>query len=78
MTKSKTFKREVGVGLMLGFCYVVYTGDHEMVKVLVWPVFSFAALAFGMDWYGKVGSSPRDTSGADGLQRVKPSDGSWR
>lgn len=75
---GKTFKREVGVGLMLGFCYVVYTGDHEMVKVLVWPVFSFTALAFGMDWYGKVGSNGRDALGADGLQRAQPTQSAQR
>lgn len=71
---DKTFKREVGVALILGFCYVVYTGDHKMVETLVWPVFSFTALAFGMDWYGKVGSSPGGMSRSDRLQRSKPTE----
>ena len=51
--QTKTLKREVATALLAGLGYVVYTGDVEMVKVLVWPVFSFAGLAFGMDWYGK-------------------------
>ena len=49
----KTFKREIALGLLGFFGYVVVQGDVEMVKVLVWPVFSFAGLAFGLDWYGK-------------------------
>ena len=53
----KTLKREVATALLAGLGYVVYTGDVEMVKVLVWPVFSFAGLAFGMDWYGKASNS---------------------
>lgn len=52
-SSRKTFKREVALGLLVLFCYVVTQGDVEMVKVLVWPVFSFAGLAFGLDWYGK-------------------------
>jgi len=36
---------------MLG--YVVFTQDKEMAEVLVWPLISFAALAFGLDWNGK-------------------------
>jgi len=50
---DKTFKREVAIVLMLAFSYVVYTDDIEMVKVLVWPVFTFAAAAFGLDSYAK-------------------------
>jgi len=41
------------LALLTFFCYVVTQGDVEMVKVLVWPVFSYAGLAFGLDWYGK-------------------------
>lgn len=52
-SKGKTWKRETAVLIMLGFSYVVYTGDVDMVQVLVWPVFSFLGLAFGLDVYSK-------------------------
>jgi len=51
--KKKSYKREVAVVLLAGFCWVVYQGDVEMVKVLVWPTFTFAAAAFGLDSYAK-------------------------
>jgi len=51
--KIKTYKREVSIGLLLGLGYVVWTGDVSMVEVLVWPVFTFAAAAFGLDSYAK-------------------------
>ena len=69
ITVKKTLKREIAVGLLAGFGYVVYTGDHSMAEILVWPVFSFSALAFGMDWYGKVGISSGPIVGPERLQR---------
>jgi hypothetical protein len=56
---SKTYKREVALALLAGLGYVIYTGDHQMAEVLVWPVFTFAALSFGLDWWGKAGSVHR-------------------
>jgi hypothetical protein len=56
---SKTYKREVALALLTGLGYVIYTGDHQMAEVLVWPVFTFAALSFGLDWWGKAGSVHR-------------------
>lgn len=54
MTKDKkTYKRELAVILLAGLGYVVYTGDVEMVKVIVWPIFAFVFGAFGMDSYAK-------------------------
>lgn len=55
----KTYKREVALALLAGLGYVVFTGDHQMAEVLVWPVFTFAALSFGLDWWGKAGSVHR-------------------
>lgn len=52
---KKTWKRELATGIMIGFGYVVYQGDVSMVEVLVWPVFTFTAIAFGLDWFGKSG-----------------------
>lgn len=53
MTKPKTYKREVAIVLLAGLGVVVFSGNIEMVKVLVWPVFAFAMAAFGMDSYAK-------------------------
>jgi hypothetical protein len=53
MDKSKTWKRETAALMLLGLAYVVSTGDVSMVEVLVWPIFSFAGLAFGLDVYAK-------------------------
>ena len=74
----KTFKREVAVAILGGFAYVVYTGDYQMAEVLVWPVFTFSALAFGLDWWGKAGSVHRPFN-PDLLQRhtPEPTDRRW-
>lgn len=49
----KTYKRETAVILLVAFFWVVSTGDVEMVKVIVWPVFAFALGAYGLDGYAK-------------------------
>lgn len=46
----KTYKREVALGLLVFLGYVVETKGSEIVELLVWPTFTFAALAFGLDW----------------------------
>jgi len=66
MLKNKSFKREVAVLLLIGFCWVVYQGDTEMVKVLVWPTFTFAAAAFGLDSYAKQVKNSAGTYTTDG------------
>lgn len=58
----KTYKRELAVGLLVWLIYIVETKDASIIEVLVWPIFTFAALAFGMDWFGK----------SDSLQRQSP------
>lgn len=52
----KTYKRELAIAVMVWFMYVVEVKDANIVELLVWPVFTFAALAFGLDWFGKDGS----------------------
>ena len=47
---KKTYKREVAIGLLIFLGYVVETKGSEIVELLVWPVFTFAGLAFGLDW----------------------------
>ena len=53
----KTYKREVAVALLIWLAYVVEMKDANIVEVLVWPVFTFVALSFGIDWWGKSGNS---------------------
>jgi hypothetical protein len=47
---KKTYKREVAIGLLIFLGYVVETKGPEIVELLVWPTFTFAGLAFGLDW----------------------------
>jgi len=58
MKPNKTFKRELAVLLLVWLVYIVETKDVEVMQVLVWPVFSFAAAAFGFDAYGKLQHKP--------------------
>ena len=55
----KTFKREVAVALLIWLIYIVEVKDTALVEVLVWPVFSFAAAAFGFDQYSKLQQSTK-------------------
>lgn len=50
----KTFKREVAVALLVWLVYLTEMKDESLVEILVWPVFSFAAAAFGFDQYAKL------------------------
>jgi hypothetical protein len=45
----KTFKREVAAGLLIWLIYLVETKHDAIIEILVWPVFAFAAAAFGLD-----------------------------
>lgn len=49
----KTYKREIAVMLLIWVVYIVETKDASIIQIIVWPVFTFAAGAFGIDWYGK-------------------------
>ena len=66
---KKTFKREVAVVLLIWLVYVVETKDVEIVEVLVWPIFSFAAASFGFDAYGKLQQGPTKPSHGRGTER---------
>ena len=54
-SRGKTFKREVATLLLTFLCFVIFQGDVEMVKVIVYPFMAFAGLAFGLDWKTKQG-----------------------
>lgn len=63
---KKTFKREVAVILLLWLFYVVEVKDAEIIEILVWPVFTFATAAFGLDQFSKLrdkSSGPSDGKG---------------
>lgn len=65
--KPKTYKREVAIVLFLWLGYIVETKDVNTIEILVWPIFTFSALAFGMDWFGKsVGVRGQSPELADG------------
>ena len=59
---SKTYKRELAVVLLLWFAYIVEAKEVGLIEILVWPVFTYSALAFGLDWFNKSG----------GMQQAKP------
>ena len=59
---NKTYKREIALGLFVWLIYLVETKDASILEILVWPIFTFGALAFGMDWFGKSGGLQRDGS----------------
>lgn len=65
----KTYKREIAVALLVWLMYVTEFKDATLVEVLVWPVFSFAAAAFGFDQYAKLQQSSGQTSNRRGTER---------
>lgn len=58
----KTYKRELALALLVWLAYVVEVKDASLVEVLVWPVFTFAALSFGLDWFGKSPTGVQQTA----------------
>ncbi len=50
----KTYKRELSIALLVWLIYLTETKDVELVKVLAYPIFTFAALSYGLDWFGKL------------------------
>lgn len=65
----KTYKRELAVALLLWLVYVVEVKDVTIIEVLVWPIFSFAAAAFGFDAYGKLQQRTPKSSDGRGTER---------
>lgn len=50
---EKTYKREVAVALLIWLGYIVEFHDAAILEILVWPIFGFAAAAFGLDAVAK-------------------------
>lgn len=53
--KKKSYKREVAVLLFIWLVYLVETKEPELVKILTFPIFTFGALSFGLQWYAPNG-----------------------
>lgn len=53
MEVRKTFKRETAWAFIAIMSYVIYQGDAEILKVIVWPFMLFVGASFGMDWASK-------------------------
>ena len=58
----KTYKRELAVLLILWLVYIVEVKDVSIIEILVWPVFSFAAAAFGFDQYSKLQQTTKSSN----------------
>ena len=52
-TTKKTYKREVAFALFIWLGYLMETKDVQLIELVVWPIFTFSALAFGLEWWGK-------------------------
>ena len=59
---KKTYKREVAFLLFVWLVYLVETKEPELVNILAFPIFTFGALAFGLQWYAPNGSLLRGES----------------
>ena len=55
-TDKKSYKREVAFLLFMWLVYIVETKEPELVQILTFPIFTFGALAFGLQWYAPNGS----------------------
>lgn len=52
---KKSYKREVAFLLFVWLVYLVETKEPELVQILTFPIFTFGALAFGLQWYAPNG-----------------------
>ena len=59
---KKTYKREVAFLLFVWLVYLVETKEPELVQILAFPIFTFGALAFGLQWYSPNGGLLRKSS----------------
>lgn len=56
--KPKTYKREVGMILLVYIMVLGWFGDFRVLEVLAWPFVVFALGAFGIDSYAKQMNTP--------------------
>ena len=48
---AKSYKREIGVALLIWLVYIVETKSEAVIEILVWPIFTYVAAAFGFHSY---------------------------
>jgi hypothetical protein len=53
--REKSWKREVALALLIWLGYLVETKDVELIEILVFPIFTYSAIAFGLQWYNPYG-----------------------
>ena len=46
--KKKTWATETAMFLLLVLCWPIYQENVELVKILVFPILTYATLAFGL------------------------------
>src|SRR6056297_2542544 len=72
---KKTWKREVAFFLFIWLVYLVETKEPDLVQILAFPIFTFGALAFGLQWYAPNGGLLRNPSEfADGRRTQRSSE----
>lgn len=66
-TTGKTYKRELALVLFIWLAYLVETKEPEVLEILAFPIFTFGALAFGLQWYSPNGGllKPQPTGSTD-------------
>lgn len=64
---KKTYKRELAFLLFIWLVYLVETKEPELVQILAFPIFTYGALAFGLQWYSPNGGllKPQSTGSAN-------------
>ena len=58
---SKTWKREVAAILFTYWMVYLVPYQPETLDVVTFPIFTFGALAFGIDWWGKSNGMQRNS-----------------
>ncbi len=53
LSSSKTFKRELAAVMLIFLFYLALADKTQALEILTLPTYTFAALAFGMDWGSK-------------------------
>lgn len=69
----KTFKRELSVCLLIWLVYLMETKDVELIELVVWPIFTFAGLSFGLEFYGKSGGLQSNLTFSSRRERTQSS-----
>ena len=47
-SNSKTWSRETAAILLVVLCWAIYQENVPLVEVIIWPITTYAAVAFGL------------------------------